>query len=158
MLCRLCFAIIVLCLASPLSRTYTSAGSLARGGEHSRRARTRALAYRGARIERLKLIRVYGRRIKPRHRVSREDRQLMRRHRCFTLLTVIAFAESLFQYSCLAKSRRFRVFSERLLSSPRALQLFARNAESNYIIYLYVSVLIKFMNLSKIKFTRCARV
>lgn len=59
MLCRLCFAIIVLCLASP-RRALTRAQR--RQHVHAPR-RTRA--YVGARIERLKLIRVYDRRIKP---------------------------------------------------------------------------------------------
>lgn len=67
---------------------------------HTRRTRVHV----GARTERLKLIRVYGRRIKCRCRVSREDRQLM----CRTALYVppSSRSQSLFQYSYLAKSRR----------------------------------------------------
>lgn len=49
----------------------------------------------GARIERLKLIRVYDRRIKPSiYRVSREDRQLMCRSRALRS-AIVAFAESI---------------------------------------------------------------
>lgn len=49
----------------------------------------------GARIERLKLIRVYDRRIKPSiYRVLREDRQLMRRSRALRF-AIVAFAESI---------------------------------------------------------------
>lgn len=49
----------------------------------------------GARIERLKLIRVYDRRIKPSiYRVSREDRQLMCRSRGLRS-AIVAFAESI---------------------------------------------------------------
>lgn len=56
MLCRLCFAIIVLCLASP-----HRAPTRAHDDMYTRRA---ARVYVGARIERLKLIRVYDQRIK----------------------------------------------------------------------------------------------
>lgn len=69
-------------------------------------ARTRGahVFHVGALTERLKLIRVYDRRIKCRCRVSREDRQLM----CRTALYVppSSHSQSLFQYSYLAKSRR----------------------------------------------------
>lgn len=83
MLCRLCFAIIVLCLASP--RVVTHTRSHVDGvytGAHARDQRPGPRSRVGARIERLKLIRVYDRRIKPSiYRVSREDRQLMCRSR-----------------------------------------------------------------------------
>lgn len=89
MLCRLCFAIIVLCLASPRVVTHTRShvdGVYQRPGPRSRV---------GARIERLKLIRVYDRRIKPSiYRVSREDRQLMCRSRALRS-AIVAFAESI---------------------------------------------------------------
>lgn len=70
-------------------------------------ARTRGahVFHVGARTERLKLIRVYDRRIKCRCRVSREDRQLMCAVPRFTLHHH-RISQSLFQYSCLAKSRR----------------------------------------------------
>lgn len=92
MLCRLCFAIIVLCLGLP-SQAHLHA-----------RARGAHVFHVGARTERLKLIRVYDRRIKCRCRVSREDRQLM----CRTALYAppSSRSQSLFQYSYLAKSRR----------------------------------------------------
>lgn len=81
----------------PSSRTYTSA----RRAEHSR---AHVLSRIGARIERLKLIRVYGRRIKPGTECREKIGNL-----CAGTGTlhsaVIAFAESLFRYSCLAKSR-----------------------------------------------------
>lgn len=95
MLCRLCFAIIVLCLGLP-----SQAHLHARARAHTRRTRVHV----GARTERLKLIRVYDRRIKCRCRVSREDRQLM----CRTTLYAppSSHSRSLFQYSYLAKSRR----------------------------------------------------
>lgn len=78
--------------ASPRRRTYTRA--------HAAHTCSRI----GARTERLKLIRVYDRRIKCRCRVSREDRQLM----CRTALYAppSSRSQSLFQYSYLAKSRR----------------------------------------------------
>lgn len=68
---------------------------------HTRRTRVHHV---GARTERLKLIRVYDRRIKCRCRVSREDRQLM----CRTALYAppSSRSQSLFRYSYLAKSRR----------------------------------------------------
>lgn len=95
MLCRLCFAIIVLCLASP--RVVTHTRSHADGVYTSARDQQSAhtCSRVGARIERLKLIRVYDRRIKPGiYRVSREDRQLMRRS-CTSRLAIVAFAESI---------------------------------------------------------------
>lgn len=101
MLCRLCFAIIVLCLGLPFAGAPTRARAPAtRTRAHTRRTRVHV----GARTERLKLIRVYDRRIKCRCRVSREDRQLM----CRTALYVppSSHSQSLFQYSYLAKSRR----------------------------------------------------
>lgn len=96
MLCRLCFAIIVLCLASP--RVVTHTRSHVDGvytGAHARDQRPGPRSRVGARIERLKLIRVYGRRIKPSiYRVSREDRQLMCRSRALRS-GIVAFAESI---------------------------------------------------------------
>lgn len=87
--------------ASPRRRTYTRARAPAtRTRAHTRRTRVHV----GARTERLKLIRVYDRRIKCRCRVSREDRQLT----CRTALYAppSSHSPSLFQYSYLAKSRR----------------------------------------------------
>lgn len=96
MLCRLCFAIIVLCLASP--RVVTHTRSHVDGlytGAHARDQRPGPRSRVGARIERLKLIRVYDRRIKPSiYRVSREDRQLMCRSRALRS-AIVAFAESI---------------------------------------------------------------
>ena len=63
MLCRLCFAIIVLCLASP--------SDLAANHHHHHSRITHvsslflSLSYSRAHVERLKLIRVYERRVKP---------------------------------------------------------------------------------------------
>lgn len=80
-------------LASSLTRAHTSTACT--------QAHTRATSGPGprsrvgARIERLKLIRVYDRRIKPSiYRVSREDRQLMCRSRALRS-AIVAFAESI---------------------------------------------------------------
>lgn len=86
--------------ASPRSAPTHARAPATRTRAHTRRTRVHV----GARTERLKLIRVYDRRIKCRCRVSREDRQLM----CRTALYVppSSHSQSLFQYSYLAKSRR----------------------------------------------------
>lgn len=64
-------------------------------GAHAREQRPGPRSRVGARIERLKLIRVYDRRIKPSiYRVSREDRQLMCRSRALRS-AIVAFAESI---------------------------------------------------------------
>lgn len=106
MLCRLCFAIIVLCLASPrraLTRAYAD-------DTNSRHRAVHGLARRGARIERLKLIRVYDRR----HKASTECREKIGNLCAVPTVLYVppsSHLQSLFQYSYLTKSRRSRALS-----------------------------------------------